>query len=283
MTTRTIPIDSVSAPHHLGVDPYKAYGGSAPETYERYFVPAIGAPLAADLLQSAHLRPGERVIDLACGTGIVARLAAQQVGPSGSVTGVDMSPGMLTVARSVVKAGVPIEWHESRAEHTGLPNAHYHAVLCQLGLMFFADKPAALHEIRRMLVPGGRLVANTPGPTPPLFQAFEEALAHHLTAEAASFVSAVFSLHDTDVVRNLVLDAGFESVSVERTTKRLHLPAPADFMWQYIWCTPLAGAAAAMDDAACRRLQDDVVARWERFTENGALMLSVGVSTVTGR
>ena len=70
----------------------KAYGGSAPENYERYFVPAIGTPLARDLMKVAALRPGERVLDVACGTGVVARLASQVVGSAGTVAGLDLNP-----------------------------------------------------------------------------------------------------------------------------------------------------------------------------------------------
>lgn len=72
-----------------------AYGGSAPENYERYFVPAIGRPLAEQLVAAAALRAGERVLDVACGTGVVARLAAGRVGPAGSVAGADVNAGML--------------------------------------------------------------------------------------------------------------------------------------------------------------------------------------------
>ena len=79
---------------------YEAYGGSAPENYERYFIPAIGAPLATDLIDTAALRPSERVLDVACGTGVVARLAAERVGATGTVAGIDINPGMLAVALS---------------------------------------------------------------------------------------------------------------------------------------------------------------------------------------
>ena len=75
-----------------------AYGGSAPENYERHFVPLIGAPFAADLVADAALNPGERVLDVACGTGVVARLAAERVGPHGTVAAVDLNPAMLAVA-----------------------------------------------------------------------------------------------------------------------------------------------------------------------------------------
>ena len=93
----------------------RAFGGNAPENYERFFVPAIGAPVAADLIDIAALRPGERVLDVACGTGVVARLAAERVGTTGTVAGLDINPGMLVVARSVAPSGVAIEWHEASA------------------------------------------------------------------------------------------------------------------------------------------------------------------------
>ena len=78
----------------------KTYGGTAPENYQRYFVPSIAAPLAEDLVRIAALRPGERVLDVACGTGVVTRLAGERVGEQGAVAGLDVNPGMLAVARS---------------------------------------------------------------------------------------------------------------------------------------------------------------------------------------
>ena len=91
-------------------------GGSAPETYERYLVPAIFEPWALLLLEQAMLRPGERVLDVACGTGVVARLAAPHVGTNGQVVGLDLNPGMLAVARSLpVPQGSIIDWREGDA------------------------------------------------------------------------------------------------------------------------------------------------------------------------
>ena len=127
----------------------KAYGGSAPENYQRYFVPAIGGPFAADLIAEAALRSGERVLDVACGTGVVARLAAERVGPGGTVAALDLNPAMLSVARSLPSTGAAIRWYETSAESIPLPDTAFDVVLCQLGLQFVADKSAALREMRR--------------------------------------------------------------------------------------------------------------------------------------
>src|SRR5688500_1839868 len=140
----------------------RAYGGSATENYERYFVPAIGAPLAADLTDMAAPRPGERVLDVACGTGIVARLAAERVGTGGAVVGLDFNPGMLGVARSVTPPDLAIEWQEASADVMPLPNEAFDVVLCQLALQFMPDKAAALREMRRVLAIDGRVAINVP-------------------------------------------------------------------------------------------------------------------------
>jgi ubiquinone/menaquinone biosynthesis C-methylase UbiE len=129
--------------------------GSAPEVYERELVPAVFGPWAPILVELAHPRTGERVVDIACGTGIVARIAAARIGPTGAMAGVDLNPGMLSVARSVAatnsQPGAPIQWHEASADKLPFPDGSFDIVYCQLGLQFFADRAAALREMRRVL------------------------------------------------------------------------------------------------------------------------------------
>jgi ubiquinone/menaquinone biosynthesis C-methylase UbiE len=128
------------------------------EKYEEFFVPAMFGPWARMLVQRAGLQPGESVLDLACGTGIVARIAAPLVGKSGRVVGLDLRPGMLAAARSLpAPEGAAIEWVEGDATDPGLPDESFDHVICQCGLMFFPDRPRALREMRRMLKDGGRL------------------------------------------------------------------------------------------------------------------------------
>jgi ubiquinone/menaquinone biosynthesis C-methylase UbiE len=112
---------------------FETYGGNAAENYERYFVATIGAPLAADLVDLAALSNGERVVDIACGTGVVTRLAAERVGADGTVAGVDINPGMLAVARAAA-SDPTIEWQEASAEALALPDDAYDVALCQMGL-----------------------------------------------------------------------------------------------------------------------------------------------------
>src|SRR5262249_23266553 len=116
--------------------------GSAPEVYERELVPAVFGAWAPIVVELAHPSPGERVLDVACGSGIVARTAAQRVGPTGWVVGVDLNPGMLSVARSIVltdpRSGAPLRWQEANADSLPFPNHSFDIVYCQLGLQFFA-------------------------------------------------------------------------------------------------------------------------------------------------
>lgn len=261
----------------------KDFGGNAPENYERYFVPAIGAPIANDLIEVANLRPGERVLDVACGTGVVARLAAQRVEAAGTIVGLDINPGMLAVARASTPPDVTIEWQRASAENTSLADASFDVVLCQMGLEFMPDKLAALTEMYRVLAPGGRLVLNVPGPTPPLMEAMGDALARHLGAEAEGFVKQVFSLHDTAALQNLIEGAGFRDVAVEADTRLLRLPAPEKFLWGYVRSTPLAGAVAQVDDQRRESLERDVVQRWQEFVENGGMVLTLRMVVATAR
>src|ERR1700759_2156419 len=130
--------------------------GSAPEIYERELVPAVFGVWAPILVELAQPRSGEHVVDVACGTGIVARTAATSVGSAGAVVGIDLNPGMLGVARSLRSKG-SLQWQEASADKLPFPDGSFDVVYCQLGLQFFPDRPAALREMRRVSSANGRL------------------------------------------------------------------------------------------------------------------------------
>ena len=131
----------------MNIEPQWQFVGSVPENYERYLVPSVFALWADDLVEMAALQPGQRVLDIACGTGIVARTAARRLGRRGSVVGLDLSAPMLAVARSAVALeGVTTEWREGSALQLPLANQAFDVVFCQQGLQFFPDQPAALRR-----------------------------------------------------------------------------------------------------------------------------------------
>ncbi|MCZ7590172.1 MAG: methyltransferase domain-containing protein [Gaiella sp.] len=258
-----------------------AYGDSPAVNYERYFVPTIGMPLAQDLVERAELQRGEQVLDVACGTGVVTRLAAERVGHA-AVTGVDLHPGMLEVARTA-DGGPVIEWHEASAEALPLEDASFDVVLCQMGLQFFDDRPGALREMRRVLRPGGRAVVSVPGPTPRLFDVLERALERHVGSRAAGFVATVFSLHDVEELYGLLEGAGFTDVQARAEPVTLSPPPAEQFLWQYVSSTPLASAASALDEDTRAALQQEVVGGWSSLAGDGRLVLEIDLTTVTAR
>jgi ubiquinone/menaquinone biosynthesis C-methylase UbiE len=132
----------------------------AAETYERSWAAQL-KPAQDSLLAMAELRPGERVVDVACGTGLVTWPAAEAVGPSGHVVATDISDRM--VARAAAEAErrglTHVECRRMGAEALDLPDASFDAALCALGLMYVPEVAVALGELRRVLTPGGRVVA----------------------------------------------------------------------------------------------------------------------------
>ena len=194
--------------------------GTPAEIYEQHMVPAIFVHWAPDLVEAAEVRPGGRALDVACGTGVVTRLLAERVGPAGTVVGLDINPGMLAVARTV--APLPnIEWLEGSAVSIALPDATFDHVLCEQGLQFFPDKPAALAEMRRVLKPGGRLALSCWCAVEHMLGYFvlEQALAKRIGSEQA--VLPPFSLGDADTLRSLVTSAGFHAVRLRIDAKMI--------------------------------------------------------------
>lgn len=253
---------------------HRSFTGTAATNYQRHFLPAIATPVSAGLLDVAALQPGERVLDVACGTGVIARLAAERVGSTGSVTGIDLAVDMIDVATATpAPASATIEWHVGDATLLPFGDEHFDVVLCQMGLMFMEDRRKAIAEMRRVIAPGGRVVVNTPGAIQPPFALMEKAIVEHISADLRGFVSVVFSMNNPHAVAALLRDAGLRDVTATVDTAALRLPGPAEFLWQYISLTPMGPFVAQASDAARSAMEREVVETWQPYVVDGATPL----------
>jgi ubiquinone/menaquinone biosynthesis C-methylase UbiE len=203
------------------------------ESYENLMVPGLFAPWSSHLIQIADPQPGERVLDVACGTGIVAQQISRRVGSQGTVIGLDLDPEKITVARATAeREGLSIEWHTSPAEQLPFPDGSFDVVLCQFGLMFFTDRHAALTEMRRVLRPDGRVVLSVWQSLDhhPFYQTLHEVSSRRL---GKSSVGAVFSLGNSDELRTLLSDAGFQDIEIEPISITARYPDAQEFLaWE---------------------------------------------------
>jgi SAM-dependent methyltransferase len=240
--------------------------GSAPEVYEQDLVPAVFGPWAGRVVGLADLRRGDRVLDVACGTGVVARTAAEEVGERGAVVAADLNPGMIAVARSLpAPRGATVEWREADAGALPFVDQAFDAVLCQLGLQFFADRAAALREMYRVLRPGGRVVVMVWRPIEQAagFAILAAALEQHIGPEPASIMRAPFSLGDAKELTALIAGAGFEDLDFRAETGAVRFPSVKRFVASYIAGSPLAGPIAAAPPEARGAVLAEVAAKLE--------------------
>lgn len=189
--------------------------------YDEIMVPRLFEPWAELLLDEVEPQSGEAVLDIACGPGTVTRQAAHRVGKSGRVTGCDLSPAMLELARSKIsfEGSAPIDYRECPADSLAVSDHAFDVVTCQQGVQFFPDRAAALREMRRVLRPGGRLGIAVWGAiedSPP-FAALANAVEQILGVEDAdTYRAGPWGFGDSDSLLQLVQDNGFSDVSLRR-------------------------------------------------------------------
>jgi ubiquinone/menaquinone biosynthesis C-methylase UbiE len=188
---------------------------TAAEGYEQYMVPAFLGPFAETAVAISAPRPSEHVLDVACGTGKGARIAAARVGASGRVVGVDLDAAMIEVARRLAhQSSTPSEWHCASALKMPLEDATFDLCLCLHGLPFLPDRVAGLAEMRRVLKPTGRLTASVWHPV-------ETSAAHHALVRSlerqgvdTAAASKGFSFGEPDQIRATASAAGFRTIEL---------------------------------------------------------------------
>jgi SAM-dependent methyltransferase len=195
--------------------------------YEKNQVPAIFEPWARKLIDLANPAPGEKVLDAACGTGVIARLVAPMVGNTGRVVGLDFDPMMLAVAREIAPE---IDWQLGDLQKLPFADGHFDLVICHQGLQFLPDRAAGLSEMHRVMHSGGRLVlgvwtelAKCPGQAA-IFGALGKAVGKDMSQPPP------WSLADGEQLRALVASAGFKNVETTTTSLIATYPSARRFV-----------------------------------------------------
>lgn len=225
----------------------------AAEFYESAFVPAFFAQWAPILCEAAGVGPGQRLLDVACGTGIVARTAADLVAPNGKVIGLDLNEAMLAVAR---RTRPGIEYHQGDAAALPFPDRSFDVVLCQLALMFFPDRAQALAEMGRVVTPGGTVAAVVPSrlDTQVAFSAFVDLAARHAGPAAVSLLSTYFVCGDLDELTGLIESTGLKVTSAHTHVGVYRAPSVDAFVTTEVESTPLI---ERISDEVYQRIRTD--------------------------
>jgi ubiquinone/menaquinone biosynthesis C-methylase UbiE len=259
------------------------FAGNAPDVYERYKVPSVHGPVAARLLERIPLRPGQRVLDVACGTGIVARLAAPRVAPTGTVTGIDLHEGMLAVARACAgEAGAGIEWRECDGASLPFADASFDVVTCSQGLQFFPDKVRALREMWRVVAAGGTLALGVFGVPSAYTVALAEALATHAGAGVAARSLTPYSLGNMQLLRRLASDA-FGAIEIQTVLLPRRIEPTQEWLLQDTEGTPYGSAIAGMVPAARAEMIREIGAKLAGFWDADAYSVPREVHLVYAR
>jgi SAM-dependent methyltransferase len=198
--------------------------GNAAEVYEEFFVPALFLEWSGRVAEAARLEPGQKVLDVACGTGVLARRAIECVQPGGAVTGLDRNDGMLAVAR---RKAPGITWQSGRAESLPFGDGVFDRVVSQFGLMFFDDQVKALREMWRVLRRGGRLtvavwasLARFPG-----YAVLTALLERLFGPEVAGALKAPFILGEPGAFSSLFASADIPDVTIATLEGKVRFPS----------------------------------------------------------
>jgi ubiquinone/menaquinone biosynthesis C-methylase UbiE len=254
---------------------------AAAETYQRLFVPAEFEQWAARVLAAAGVRTGDRVLDVACGTGVLAREAARSVGPSGFVAGLDPHPGMLAVA---ARLSPSIEWRLGDAHALPYADASFDAVVSQFGLMYFADRRLALREMLRVAAGGGRLaiaVWDSLERTP-AYADLVSLLERTAGQQAADALRKPFALGDRDALAALVEDAGIPEAEITTHHGTGQFPTVRTMVEAELrgWL-PLVGIM--LPDAAVDRIVEEAEGILSRYAvADGSVRFDAPAHIITG-
>jgi ubiquinone/menaquinone biosynthesis C-methylase UbiE len=239
------------------------FSGSVPAFYDRYLGPVLFEPYAADLVSRLPAGDGLRVLEIACGTGILTRRLREALPDSAIVVATDLHEPMTAYARAAVPAP-GIIWEQADAQALAFHDGSFDVVVCQFGFMFLPDKVQGFREARRVLGPDGVLLANVwhSMEANPAVGAVHATLAKLFPADPPRFVETPYGYHDTERIRADLVEAGWKDVQLEDVCLQGLGPSAADFAAGFTLGTPLAHDLAERDanaDTVTHALTDALI------------------------
>jgi SAM-dependent methyltransferase len=250
----------------------------AAEVYESCFVPAIFGGWASPVADAAGIRTGDRVLDVGCGTGVLAREALRRVGREGQVVGLDLNEGMLAVA---ARTEPRIEWRQGDAASLPFQDSNFGVVVSQFALMYFPERATALREMWRTLAPGGRLAIAAWAPLGHArgYQILVDIATRLCGGEAADVLAAPFVLGDRAVLAKLFVDGGIPGVNVTLHEGSIRFPSIKEFIRIEVKGSPLADMVS--DDAMETLAGESENALAEFVVPSGEIVMPMDAHIVT--
>jgi SAM-dependent methyltransferase len=258
--------------------------GNAAAIYEEQKVPAIFRPLALATLDILEIRDDDKVLDVACGTGIAGREIMKKLGPDGFVTGVDLNRGMIDVARELTKTD-PLrhEWHVADVTAMPFEADTFSFAICQQGLQFFPDENAALREISRVLRPEGRVAITVWAGPSEFFTSLARALSRHVSEEVGQKSLAPFQYAGTATLPIRLTDIGFEDVDVRKLTIARRMLDPETAIPKEILGNPVGPAVSQRGEAVMQQIVSDVLSDLSYCIEGSELVAPQEANLITGK
>ncbi|MCW4354196.1 methyltransferase domain-containing protein [Hoyosella sp. YIM 151337] len=234
----------------------------AAEAYEDFFVPGIFAEWAPLIVEATGVSPGQAVLDVACGTGIAARTAADALGANGTVVGTDLNESMLTVARRVRP---DLTWQQADAQHLPYPDKSFDVVICQMGLMFVDDRVAALSEMARVVTDDGKVGVVVPSKieNQPAYSRLTDIVADEAGPEGAALLSTYWSCGDADELTSALNSAGLRVATVKEHPGTASFPSVDALVKTEIEGSPLYSRISEQAYQRIRERARNALGEWE--------------------
>jgi ubiquinone/menaquinone biosynthesis C-methylase UbiE len=266
-------------------DAITAFTGKIPENYDRYLAGLFFDPYADDLVSRLSVHDGMRILEVACGTGIVTRRIVDKLAGRGTIVATDLNEAMFAHARKGLPGRGDATWRH--ADGTSLPfeTRSFDAVVCQFGVMFFSDKAAGAREAFRVLRPGGVYIFSVWDSLEvnPVARITHETDAGFFPTDPPKFYTVPFSYHDAGTIETLLRDTGFEAVRCERVAKEGKSASAAEAAIGLIEGNPVFGEIMQRRPEALADIKAAVAARLARELGDRPLRAPLRALVATAR